>query len=309
MNLGYIPAVITAEDWRIGGQGDFFSPVNSTALISGNNWEEWLPVIEYQNQAGFDRMACVTYSLMNCFEILNIQETGKELNFSDRYIAKLSNTSRQGNTLPAVFDEVRENGLVKESVWPDVLTDWDDYYKQVPANIIGSGKEFIKDYDVYREYVATYKKDLIFEALNHAPLQVIVEYASGDGILNPGQAYNHAVTCYGAKKNEYWLIYDHYTQTRKKYAWDYEFAAILKPTFKLKKPNMLKVKNGFMYLLVEGPTQKLGMGLDGALVVFADKVDCLINSSSRLKIFEPAIPVTLAQWSSVKKVDSKGKKI
>jgi hypothetical protein len=305
-NFGYIPIERKPSDWIVGGQGDFFSPLNNKPLITGNNWERYLPVVEYQNNGGYDRMACVTYSILNCFEILHLHQTNKEANFSDRYIAKRSNTSIYGNNVATVFDTVRTDGLVYEYDWKDVNTDWNDYYKEVPPVVVAKGKEFIKDWDVYREYVATYNKDKIFEALNYAPLQVIVAYAAGDGLLSPTTQYNHAVTCYGAKYGEYWMIYDHYTQTRKKYAWSYEFGTIIKPTFKLKEIPMFKPQNNHLYQLTQG-LGGFAMGLDGKLVIDdTDKILASVMMRNQGDTKGKTHPLTLVDWDSVQHINLKG---
>lgn len=308
-NFGLIEVARKPQDWFIGGDGDFFSPLNSKPLITGNNWETWLPVVEYQNNGGFDRMACVTYSDMNTLEILHKKVAGVELNFSDRYIAKLSGTTKFGNSVDIVFDAIRKYGLVLESDWQDVNTNWDDYYKEVPAEVITKGQKFLDKWDIYREYVATYKKDLIFEALNYAPLQVIVRYDSGDGLLNPTGKYNHAVTCFGAKYGEYWLIFDHYSQTVKKYAWEYEFGSIIKPTLKLKDIPMFKPENNHLYQLVQG-LGGFAMGLDGKLVIDdTDKILASVMMRTHGDTKDKTHPLTQADWDSVPHVNLKGEKI
>jgi len=308
-NYGYIEQEITHKDWFIGGQGGFFTPLNSKKLINFNNWEAWLPLVELQNNGGYDRMACVSYSLLNCLEILYIFHTKKEINFSDRFLAKASNTSKLGNSMSIVFDTVREKGLATESQWPDTKEGWNEYYKPIPQNVYDEALKLLDDWDIYREYVATYNKKAIFEALNYAPLQVIVKYASGPGELNPVGKYDHAVTLYGAEYKKAWLIYDHYTQTRKRYAWDYEFGTVLKPTFKPKEKPMFKPQNNKLYLLVEGKEQILSMGIDGKLIIFPDKADAIINSASRSGAYQIPKPITLSDYNSVKKINSKWEEI
>lgn len=306
-NFGLILEDVKPQDWYYGGQGDFFTPLTSQKLIDTNDWSPWLPIVEYQNNNGFDRMACVTYSHENTVETIEYFKTGKRPNYSDRYIATLSGTTHQGNSVTKVFDTTREFGLVAEEALPDNATNWDEYYDNKKAEaLISQGKKFLDKYDLYREFVPTYKKDVIFEALNHAPLQVIVKYDSGDGILNPVGNYNHSVMCFKAEYGKWWGIFDHYQQVIKKYDWNYEFGMILKPTLNLKTPPMFTPKNNELYMLVEGPEQKLAMGLDGKLVIYKEKVDTLINSSSRSGAWKPAVPLTLAKWNSVKHVDGKG---
>jgi hypothetical protein len=304
-NFGYIPSKITARDWIFGG----FTPIPETDTI--NNWETYLPIVEYQNSNGFDEMACVTYSILNCLEILYLYKTNKEINFSDRYIAKMSGTTNHGNSLEKVFNTIRTYGLVEQNVYPNTAKNWDEYYQEVPQEIIDKGKEFLNTWNVYREWVNPDDKDAIYTALYGSPLQVVVRYAQGleNEILSPVGAYNHAVMCYGAKQGKYWEIFDHYTQIRKRYAWDYKFDSVLKPTLILKNNIMFIPKDNALFLLVEGKEQKLAMGLNGKLVIFTDKIDTLLNSASRSGKFNVPIPLTLTEWESVSKVDGKGNPI
>jgi len=78
------------------------------------------------------------------------------------------------------------------------------------------------------------------EALKYGPLQVTV-YAwnhEEDGVYpNPKNKYrNHAVTLVGFDEGSHWIIFDHYNQSVKKLAWDYEFGHALRYTVSLNKP-------------------------------------------------------------------------
>ena len=300
MNKGLLQEIRKPQDWIAGG----YTPLGGGGINPGGQWDHYLPVIEYQNK-GFDKMACVTYSLLNTLEVLHLFKTGKERNFSDRFLATTSGTTRQGNYLSTVFDKARKFGLVDESVYPDVHTTWEDYYKEIPNKIKEQALEFLNEWDLYREWIFPYQRDEILKGLDQTPLQVTVSYASGSGILYPQGVYNHAVMLYGYEPNSHWKIFDHYEGAIKRYDWDYEFGTILKPTLSNKYIPM-KFKQDYLYLLVEGKEQKLGMFLDGKMVIYDNKIDTLLNSSARLKRFEPAIPVTLRDWESVPRVNGKG---
>jgi len=72
---------------------------------------------------------------------------------------------------------------------------------------------------------------------------------------------------------------------------------------------MLKLKENHPYLLVEGKEQKLAVAINGRLVIYDDWSQTRENSASRANKFIPAIPLTLAQWNSVPKVNGKGETI
>lgn len=242
------------------------SPLLGGEVNPTSDWEQWLPVVEYQNLFGFDTMACVTYSFLNCIETLWKFQGNTERNFSDRFLATMSGTTHAGNTFDGVSDGARRCGLVNESEYPHNANSWNEYYKVISDEILAIGKKFLKDYEIKAEFVRTYRLDDILEALKYSPLQVTVKYASGDDILNPTGEWNHAVTCYGYKMNEYWKIYDHYTQTKKKYAWNYEFGAINKFTLQKIKPTFMTVQDNVLYQLVEG-LGGFALGLDGRLII------------------------------------------
>lgn len=303
MNTGLLLQPKKPQDWIAGG----YTPIRGVGINPGGQWDDYLPVVEYQNK-GFDRMACVSYSLLNALEVLYLYKTGKERNFSDRFLAKASNTTKNGNYLAQVFDTARKYGLVNESTYSDVTTTWEDYYQNIPQEIIEKAKEFLEEWTLYREWIETQNKQDIIDGLRHSPLQVVVAYASGNNILYPQGVYNHAVMLYGYEEGEYWKIFDHYTQTHKRYAWNYQFGAILKPTLENKFIPM-KFKQNYLYMLVEGSEQKLGMFLDGDMIIYDNKVDTLINSSSRLGRYEVAIPVNLKNWDSVPHKNGKGELI
>jgi hypothetical protein len=255
---GLLPTRPTQADWEVGS-----SPIDFELINPEGNWTNWLPAVEYQNRWGYDRMACVTYSYLNCLETLYYFKTGKPKNFSDRWLAKLSGTNRNGNYLSSVADTARNLGLVDEYVWPDTEGGWNEYYKEIPQDIINKGKDFLKDWSLYREWV--YGADDMYLALKATPLQVTVAYASGNGILNPSGIHNHAVMVYNAKKDEYWEVFDHYTQSEKKYAWNYQFGAILKPSL-LTKKTMLTIQNNTLVQLVQG-AGNFGLYLDNKIIV------------------------------------------
>jgi hypothetical protein len=101
------------------------------------DWTPYLPPGEWQGNHIVDTKACVTFSALNSLEVQYKFLTGKERNFSDRFIATLSGTTPQGNHLYKVGDAIRKEGLVDESVWPTPENySWDSYYS---AGVPGFG--------------------------------------------------------------------------------------------------------------------------------------------------------------------------
>jgi hypothetical protein len=302
--LGLIEKPINPVDWQVGG----FTPIEDTFINPLGDWTYYLPAIESQNGGGFDRMACVSYSLLNCLEILYLANTKTTINFSDRALAKMSGTSKSGNDLETVFDTARHRGLLTESQWPDVLTSWDDYYKSIPQETENEAMDFLTYWDIYREWVPVYRKDLIKQALTQAPLQVTVKYANGSGILNPAGKRDHAVTIY-KMSDDYYDIFDHYTQSRKKYHIDYEFGVILKPSLipKIDIP-MASFKQNALVFKTQGSGYNFGIYIDGKLLI-GPTDDVIGVWTMRNKDFSNKVSVTLEEWNKPEHYDLKGNKL
>lgn len=285
------------NDWIAKG----YSPLDTPDLVADNDWEGFLPIAEYQNLGGYDRSSCGAFAISNAIEMLNIRLTGKEINISDRSLAKMGGVDiEKGGWLRQIFDEGRNNGFNYEHDWPDTLVK-DDYYKEIPKEVLD--KRF--KLEIYREWIPTHNKDLIFKSINQAPLIVLCRYANGNEILNPEGKYNHFVTIFRAVKGKYWEIYDHYTNNKKKYAWDYEFGCILKPTLIIKdyKPYM---KNNTLVQLVQGDG---GFGLflnDKIIVDDLDKITAswLVRNNGDIKGMVK--PITLVDWNKYEKINLKG---
>ncbi len=131
------------------------------------NWTGFVPAGENQFSNHADSMACVTFSALNCIETQYRFFTGQNINFSDRFIAKLSGTTPQGNTVQNVLDAIRRYGLVLEEEWPTPKNfTWDDYYTPIPPEVLAKAQK----YDVSYEFGSIdYFKDL-----KQAPLQMII---------------------------------------------------------------------------------------------------------------------------------------
>jgi predicted nuclease of restriction endonuclease-like RecB superfamily len=94
----------------------------------------------------------------------------------------MSGTTRQGNYLDNVFDTIRKNGLIEEYLYPDDANSWDEYYKELPQTLFDKAREFLKDWEIYREWVRVDRKEDIYTALKSSPLQVTVRYSEGNAL-------------------------------------------------------------------------------------------------------------------------------
>lgn len=235
-----IEPVLNPRDFRMAG----VSAAERRILRADGNYLDFLPQVEYQIGTYFDTMACVTFSALNCLEIIQ-RVKGRSDNFSDRFTAKISGTTERGNYLSSVAEAIRTQGVVEEESYPYPRTQrtppflWGDYYKDLTPDLLMAGKRWLLDWNVTWEWV-TNTPEHIMEAMAWGPIQVTVwawpkpvngMYDDGGNINR-----NHAVTLVGYDVGRYWLIFDHYEATTKKLVWDYKFGTALRYSLTAKLP-------------------------------------------------------------------------
>lgn len=163
--------------------------------LQDGNWKQFLPLGEWQNGVNFDSMACVAFSLLNCIETQEFMLTGKRINYSDRWTAKMSNTQPNGNYLYLVADTVRKYGLVKEESWPcPVNPNWNSYYADPdPATqkkLLAEGQEWLRTHQLAYEWLTTSLDDIL-KHLKHCPLQVIIPGHAIESFFEEAEVVNY----------------------------------------------------------------------------------------------------------------------
>jgi len=228
------------------------SPIVKSILIEDGDWKKWSP--EHELQFNFiklyDSLMCVTYSATDCIEYQFIfalnnglisQENAKWLkdngyfkngliNFSERFIGALGETSSQGAYQYKIGDAIRKFGLIPQ----DDLPLADTFEENIDKRFISQanydkGAEFIKRFPISYEWVGSISE--IKEALKYGPVQVCVKYAdypdaNTTTVLDPEGSPNHAVTgvCYNL---DYLEIDDSYHRQYKRYAHNKIFSPML----------------------------------------------------------------------------------
>src|SRR3990167_5964986 len=140
-NTGVLSTPLRATDYVVGG----ISGADRVLLRESGDWTDLAPAYEPQSFPNYDTMACVSFSAMNCIEILEKHATGLEPNYSDRYLARMSETGPNGNYFYLVGDALRHNGAVAEAEWPTVPTGTrSDYYASVPGPVLEVGKKWLQ---------------------------------------------------------------------------------------------------------------------------------------------------------------------
>lgn len=152
---------------------------------SDGNYKPFLPLGEWQRSDNGDSMSCVTFAEINSVETQEGQQTGQQINYSDRWIAKMSGTTREGNYLSTVAETIRKVGLVLESDYPAPLKyTWEEYHATIPerlkSQLEAKGKEWLNKWSVSYESVATDRTSLM-KHIKHAPLIVIIP---GHAVMN-----------------------------------------------------------------------------------------------------------------------------
>ena len=220
--------------------------VGKAIFADGHGWGNYLPFPEMQFTENTDFMDCVTESLTNSIEmqlkcLYNVDE-----NKSERYTAKLSGTTRQGNSQRNVVESARKDGLVPEGKWPRNRTmTWETYYASIPTAIRLIGNLFTKKWIINYEWVPT-TKEALKEALKYAPVQVTgYAWAQNNGIYyDYGYRPNHAFVLYDYVDGEKWRCFDSYptdfvldeNSTRQEFIkeldWNFNFGDAMKITIK-----------------------------------------------------------------------------
>jgi hypothetical protein len=146
---------------------------------SSGDWTQYNPPGERQYNAKADSMSCVTFSALNSIEMQEKLLTGTQPNYSDRWIAKMSGTTKEGNYLYKVADTIRQYGLVLEEDYPTPATyTFEEYHADIPEPLLtelkAKGQEWLKTHSIAYEWIDAYIVSELQKHLKHAPLQVVI---------------------------------------------------------------------------------------------------------------------------------------
>jgi hypothetical protein len=239
------------EDWIAGKVGALTYEVRNPS----GDWRKSLVKKECQKSKE-DSMSCVSFSATTSIEIQEKFLTGIENNYSDRWIAKMSDTMPDGNWLWKVGDAVRNLGMVQESSYPAPANyTFAQYHAAIPepklSELKAEGQKWKEKWDVKTEFIEgtglgvwhTKKEDLI-KHLKHAPLQIVIPGHAVVDILCEEDVVNYFDTYYPfEKKTPYSNI-----QTAYKY--------VLTPK---NMTNSLIVKNGEEFGIYDPATSEDGL--------------------------------------------------
>ena len=221
---GYIKEKEDERDYEFGASQLGSEIINPTA-----QWFDYTPTYEIQKGRLVETMGCTGYGLLNDIEMLAKYKWNEDWNKSDRYTNKVTNTTRNGNSMRRVLDWSRKHyGVVNEVDydWDRKTFTWAKYYSEVPKEIIKKGEAWLKEYELGYENVIP-NKQLMKEALKVSPLYVAgFAWALKNGKYYSWGRANHCFTIIGYKENDCWFAFDSYEPCIKKLDWNYNFAYV-----------------------------------------------------------------------------------
>jgi len=196
-NTGIILEPLKPEDYVAGVS----SPIVYNTRLKDGNWTPYAWDTENQYSSKGDALDCVTESFINSIEAQEYFITGKKVNYSKRWIAKISGTNQGiykglGNTYGNVAEAIRKNGLVLESSYPKPVGDWtaDEFYKDInpdlQTKLLAEGQIWLTKWNYQYEYLQVTDPNLDFH-LKHCPINVVIPGHSICGIYSPADLMNY----------------------------------------------------------------------------------------------------------------------
>lgn len=265
-----------ATDYIAGAEtGIIYKEVNPLG-----DWTVQLPMDERQLGKFIDTMACVSFSALNSLEaqlnfgiyanplskeskwlVSNKYVDGNGLvNISDRFTAKMSGTTKQGNYLGAVWDSIRHHGVLPEWDYPNDLDkfNWEEYYKEIPQELKDKASKFLEIFETKYEWITS--KNDIEKHLKQAPIQIVSKVCTPWNVetIIPtcGSGSQHATLLIN-QDTDHFDIFDHYEPFDKKLALDFAIPYMMKGVITAK--SLITPLPPFHYTFI----LKIGVGQSG----------------------------------------------
>lgn len=197
-NSGIVLQDLKPEDFIAGAN----SPIEYKVRLIDGNWTPYAWDQEKQYSRRADALDCVAESFINAIQAQEFLITGKKVNYSKRWLAKISGTNQgdmkgRGNTYAAVADAIKKYGLVAEESYPKPAgDDWtsDEYYAEITDPLAGQlfieGSRWKAHWNYDYEYLAVTDPNLDYH-LKHCPINVVIPGHSICGIYSPADLMNY----------------------------------------------------------------------------------------------------------------------
>ncbi len=228
------PGIITPDECIFGSERTTSVLSGAPVLRPDGQWTKYIPIYEKQAKRGIETSACTVFGLLNCVETLFKEQFGLDVNYSDRFLAKLAGIDPyQGGGNPQVVAETaRKVGFLDENKWTfdEAIRDLMDYYAPVPDDLKSLAKKWLKQWTFNHDWVSEGRPispQILMKALKYSTLGIAV-YAwaeRDDGIfVRPENAKDiHFCEMIGYKENEYFIINDTYEPFVKHLDWNFGF--------------------------------------------------------------------------------------
>lgn len=270
-NFGLIVVPPTETDYIANVRGDVVTEV----INEYGDWQPYSPTEEAQNSVYFDSFACVSFWANNTVEHqLNFFIATKQLsqakiewledngyiengkvNLSDRFLAKVSGTTRTGATVQSVCDAFRHFGAVPEKDWDyprlqrTPVFDWDDYYAPIPQHLLDKGIEFLRVIGAHPDPKDAIKYEWVYgdfeKHLKQAPLGLTIPlcpgWNTGDVAVCGLTKGTHEVTLQLIHPDQTYEIFDSYPPFYKVLAPGYPVPWVMKLLFIINKKSMYQL--------------------------------------------------------------------
>lgn len=260
VNSGFIPEEPKSSDFIAGAE----TGIDPLIRLPSADWSFFLPSEERQRKS-FDSFACVTFSALNSIETqfaflqsqgaipestlktlrnMGFFDANGKFNASDRFTAKMSNTTKKGNYLTDVWDSIRNHGVLPEEDWKFGETfDWDAYYASIPQALKDKAKIFSTFFDVKYEWVVTRSNKATPEEWNeflkvspiHIASGVCKGWSANSIVASCDRDSGHATMMYKVDKDAF-CIFDHYSPFKKRLALDYHLFSGMRGVLTVKAP-------------------------------------------------------------------------
>ncbi len=247
-NLGLI------EEGPQSGENIFGVEKNKERIVlqEDRNWLSIASSLEHEIQRypDFDTKACVSFSALNCIEIIVKRKYDLVWNKSDRFTAKMSETTKFGNTSSKVAHSISTYGVVDEDIYPFDGETFAEYYTEIPEDIKSVGKNLLKQFQFKPEWVdwgGECDKEKLWEALQYAPIWASVRAwpkPDEEGVYQRIEGRrNHKITIVKGVYEDHWIVWDHYWRAFKKLSWNYKFGVALIINVEKKLMKLIKTKD------------------------------------------------------------------
>ncbi len=231
MNTG-VQVKLKPTDWQVGADtGIVYKEVCQ-------DWTPYLPMYEAQERPTRTQ-ACVSFSCTKAIQT-QLKQQGININFSDRFLAKMSGTTEKGNGLQAVLDAFKKYGWLLEEDYPYPYgMTFEEYYKEIPQELKDKALKNKEDADWEVKYewaninLCNPNLEEIKKQLKQAPLQVATSYSSG--LCN----FEHAMLLFHI--NDKINIFDSYRGGVVKFPLNYALPALMKIVVVPKTPDITTI--------------------------------------------------------------------